>query len=196
MEDGSFNLNPSWRRSAVADATHALRTVVFRRQLRSPVTKPTRATDRRCAGQSPRSARRSYRRPPSTPSPRRYHTASCSSRNTSYFGENSPRGITCTRIGRRNDLGRAPRRVFAEQSRAFHFSCQCRSAILRQLSRPVTTHGEWKVCARRERRAGVRHSDPQSGVCRFASGRHLQSSPPSSQRDSGVQKKGIIVLTM
>jgi len=49
--DGSINLNPSWRRSAVADATHALRTIVFRRQLRSPVTKPTRTTDRRCAGQ-------------------------------------------------------------------------------------------------------------------------------------------------
>ena len=40
------------------------RTVVFRRQLRSPVTKPTRATDRRCAGPSPRSARRSHRHPP------------------------------------------------------------------------------------------------------------------------------------
>lgn len=65
--DGSFDLNRHGGDQLLPTHTHA-RTVVFRRQLRSPVTKPTRATDRRCAEQSPHSAGRSTRRPPPTPS--------------------------------------------------------------------------------------------------------------------------------
>lgn len=175
--DGPFNLNPSWRRSAVVDATRA-RTVVFRRQLRRPVTKPTQATDRRCAGQSARFARRSCRCSSPTPSHRRYHTALCSSRNKLYFGEDSPRGINCTRIGHRDGLGRAPRRVFAEKSPTFRFSCQCWSAILRQLSRSMTTRGEWKVCACRGHRRLIRWAE----CIVSASGRHLQNSPRTAQR--------------
>jgi hypothetical protein len=36
---------------------------------------------------------------------------------------------------------------FCRENPGFRFSCQCRSAIFRQLSRPVMTHDEWSVCA-------------------------------------------------
>lgn len=184
---------PSWRRSAVADATRA-RTVVFRRQLRRPVTKDRRERPiavARGRALAPRDApAAAAARLPLNSLPRRYHPAWCSSRNTSYFGRDSPRGISCTRIRRRDDLGRAPRRVSAENSPAFRFSCQCWSAILRQLSRSLTTRGEWRVCACRGHRR-VRSAGWAECVV-SASGRHLQSAP-QRQRSTPSYSVAIIV---
>lgn len=61
----------------------------------------------------------------------------------------------------------APWRLSREK-RAFRFSCQRRAAILRQLSRSMTTRGEWRVCS-----AGSAGDDASRSVVTFFTKAHL-----------------------